>query len=115
MVVCVVFNPFTYDAQIIYVSDTIINAMIYAREIAKKLLEKEKFKGYKAICKVPNYSVNNTPTYVLFRIKGKIGIPVAVGDDVKRLFEVSPYVKVIVVPALTTAIKTPEEALALLA
>jgi len=64
---------------------------------------------------VPNYSTNNVPTYVLFRIKGKIGIPVAVGDDVKRLFEVSPYVKVIVVPALTTAIKTPEEALALLA
>jgi len=60
MVVCVVFNPFTYDAQIIYVSDTIINAIIYAREIAKRLLEKEKFKGYKAICKVPNYSVNNT-------------------------------------------------------
>jgi len=115
VVVCVVFNPFTYDAQIIYVSDTIINAIIYAREIAKRLLEKEKFKGYKAICKVPNYSVNNTPTYVLFRIKGKIGIPVAVGDDVKRLFEVSPYIKSIVVPALTTAIRTPEEALALLA
>jgi len=48
VVVCVVFNPFTYDAQIIYVSDTIINALTYAREIAKKLLEKEKFKGYKA-------------------------------------------------------------------
>jgi len=54
VVVCVVFNPFTYDAQIIYVSDTIINAITYAREIAKRLLEKEKFKGYKAICKVPN-------------------------------------------------------------
>jgi len=52
---------------------------------------------------------------VLLRLKNKIGIPVAVGDDVKRLFEVSPYVKVIVVPALTTAIRTPEEALALLA
>jgi hypothetical protein len=115
MVVCVVFNPFTYDAQIIYVHDAIINTLTYAREIAKKVLEKEKFKGYKAICKVPNYSVNNIPTYVLFRIKGKIGIPVAVGDDVKRLFEVSPYVKVIVVPALTTAIRTPEEAIALLA
>ncbi len=59
MVVCVVFNPFTYDAQIIYVSDTIINAVMYAREIAKRLLEKEKFKGYKAICKVPNYSTND--------------------------------------------------------
>jgi len=115
VVVCVVFNPFTYDAQIIYVYETIMNALTYAREIAKKLLEKEKFKGYKAICKVPNYSTNNIPTYVLFRIKGKIGIPIAVGDDVKRLFEVSPYVKVIVVPALTTAVKTPEEALALLA
>jgi len=97
------------------VSDTIINALTYAREIAKRLLEKEKFKGYKAICKVPNYSTNNIPTYALFRIKGKIGIPIAVGDDVKRLFEVSPYAKVIVVPALTTAVKTPEEALALLA
>jgi len=115
VVVCVVFNPFTYDAQIIYVSDTIINALTYAREIAKKLLEKEKFKGYKVICKVPNYSTNGVPTYVLFRLKGKLGIPIAVGDDVKRLFEVSPYVKVIVVPAITTAVKTPEEALALLA
>jgi hypothetical protein len=115
MVVCVVFNPFTYDAQIIYVSDVIVNSRMYAREIAKRLLEKEKFKGYKAICKVPNYSTNNIPTYVLFRIKGKIGIPVAVGDDVKRLFEVSPYIKSIVVPALTTAVRTPEEAIALLA
>ena len=115
MVVCVVFNPFTYDVQIIYVSDTIMNALTYAREIAKKLLEKEKFKRYKAICKVPNYSINNIPTYVLFRLRNMVGIPVAVGDDVKRLFEVSPYIKSVVVPALTTAVKTPEEALALLA
>jgi len=92
-----------------------MNALTYAREIAKKVLEKEKFKGYKAICKVPNYSTNNTPTYVLFRIKGNIGIPIAVGDDVKRLFKVSPYIKSIVAPAITTAVKTPEEALALLA
>jgi hypothetical protein len=115
MVVCVVFNPFTYDAHIIYVSDTIINAKIYAREIAKKLLEKEKYKGYKAICNIPNYSTNNIPLYVLLRLKGKLGIPIAVGDDVKRLFEISPYIKSLVVPALTTAVKTPEEAMALLA
>ena len=69
MVVCVVFNPFTYDAQIIYVHDKIMNALTYAREIAKRLLEKEKFKGYKAICKVPNYSTNNIPTYVLFLLR----------------------------------------------
>jgi hypothetical protein len=97
------------------VSDTIINAVMYAREIAKRLLEKEKFKGYKAICKVPNYSTNGVPTYVLLRLKNMVGIPIAVGDDVKRLFEVSPYIKSIVVPALTTAVKTYEEAMALLA
>jgi hypothetical protein len=115
MVSCVVFNPFTYDAHIIYVSDTIINATIYARAIAEKVMKHDKYKGYKAICKVPNYSVKETPTYVLFRLKGKVAVPVAVGDDVKRLFEVSPYIKAIVVPALTTAVKTPEEAIALLA
>jgi len=115
MVVCIIFNPFTFDAHIVYVSDTIVNSTMYAREISKKLLGYDKYKGYRVTCKVPNYSVNNIPTYVLFRIKGNIGIPVAVGDDVKRLFEISPYIKSVVVPALTTAVKTPEEAIALLA
>jgi len=115
MVVCIIFNPFTFDAHIVYVSDTIINATMYAREISKKLLGYDKYKGYRVACKVPNYSVNNIPTYVLFRLKGMMGIPIAVGDDVKRLFEVSPFNKVIVIPALTTAVRTPEEAIALLA
>jgi len=115
MVVCIIFNPFTFDAHIVYVSDTIINSTMYAREISKKLLGYDKYKGYRVTCKVPNYSTNGVPTYVLFRLRNMVGIPIAVGDDVKRLFEVSPYAKVIVVPALTTAVKTPEEALALLA
>jgi len=114
MVVCVVFNPFLYNAHIIYVSDTIINATSYAKELTKKVMKWDKYKGYKAVCKVPNYSVNNIPTYVLFRLKGKVAVPIAVGDDIKRLFEVSPYAKSIVVPALTTAVRTPEEAIALL-
>jgi len=114
MVVCVIFNPYLYNAHIIYVYDAIVNAVTYARGIAKKLLKYDKYKGYKVICNVPNYSINGIPTYVLFKLKYGLAIPVAVGDDVKRLFEVSPYAKSIVVPALTTAVKTPEEALALL-
>jgi len=39
-----------------------INATSYAREIAKKLLGNDKYKGYKVMCKVPNYSVNNVTT-----------------------------------------------------
>jgi len=114
MVVCVVFNPFTYDAHIIYVSDAVVNAVTYARGITEKVMKHDKYRGYKAICKVPNYSTNGIPTYVLFRLKRKVAVPIAVGDDVKRLFEVSPYAKSIVVPALTTAVKSPEEALAIL-
>lgn len=116
MAVCVVYNPNDGSSRIIKVSDNIPNATAYARQMSQKIvnrIRKNKQQMAKVMCDVPDYSVYDKPLYVLYRIIKGVFSPVAVGDDVKRLFDVSPYSKSVVMPGLVATVNTIEELLSL--
>jgi len=117
MVVCVIYNPYNGMSNIIRVSDDLPNASVYAKQIANKIAErvkKEEHTNVKVKCGIPDYSTSGKPIYTLYRHIGNIFIPIAVGDDIKRLFEVTPYSKSIGIPSLTTMVDTLEELLSLI-
>ncbi len=117
MVICVIYNPYNGMSNIIRVSDALPNASVYAKQIANKIAEqvrKSEHTNVKVKCDVPDYSTSDKPIYTLYRHVNSVFIPVAVGDDIKRLFEVTPYSKSIVIPSLTTIVNTLEELLSLI-
>jgi len=117
MVVCVIYNPYNGMSNIIRVSDFLPNASVFAKQIANKIAEqmrRDEHASVKVKCDVPDYSTSNKPIYTLYKHIGNVFIPLAVGDDVKRLFDVTPYSNSVVIPALTTIVNTLEELLSLI-
>lgn len=115
MVVCVIYSPASGNATILKVSDTIPNVQIYSRELAKKIASSMRGKGIVIVkCGVPDYSVYQKPLYVLYTMVNNFFKAVAVGDDAKRLIEVSPSAKPIVMSAVSYVVNDLNELLALM-